>query len=151
MTVSPERKALEAEVGRLWRLGLTTSEIGAKLDITKNAVVGMAHRLNLPKRPSPIRRRLPQEGLASSSTPKPRAARPKRTVVPAAVKKRATTTRGEGCRWIEGEPAGRNTVYCNQPRVVGRAWCPEHYARVYRVVVKSDALDHTIPATPPSF
>lgn len=151
MTVSPERKALEAEVGRLWRLGLTTREIGAKLDITKNAVVGMAHRLNLPKRPSPIRRRSAANGAPPPKVPAARQSRSKRAARLAAAKALATTTRGEGCRWIEGEPAGRNTVYCNQPRVVGRAWCPEHYARVYRVVVKSDALDHTIPATPPSF
>ena len=40
----------------LWSEGLSTSEIGRKLGVTKNAVVGKAHRLGLPPRPSPIKR-----------------------------------------------------------------------------------------------
>ncbi|GAB6855470.1 GcrA family cell cycle regulator [Asaia astilbis] len=39
----------------LWQEGLSTAEIGRQLSITKNAVVGKAHRLGLPPRPSPIR------------------------------------------------------------------------------------------------
>lgn len=39
----------------LWQEGLSTAEIGRQLNITKNAVVGKAHRLGLPPRPSPIR------------------------------------------------------------------------------------------------
>ena len=40
----------------LWVEGHSTAEIGRRLLISKNAVVGKAHRLNLPARPSPIRR-----------------------------------------------------------------------------------------------
>jgi len=40
----------------LWQQGLSTAEIGRQLSITKNAVVGKAHRLSLPPRPSPIRK-----------------------------------------------------------------------------------------------
>ncbi|CAI9121679.1 GcrA family cell cycle regulator [Brytella acorum] len=40
----------------LWQQGLSTAEIGRQLNITKNAVVGKAHRLGLPARPSPIRK-----------------------------------------------------------------------------------------------
>jgi GcrA cell cycle regulator len=40
----------------LWAEGLSTAEIGRRMNISKNAVVGKAHRLNLPARPSPIRR-----------------------------------------------------------------------------------------------
>ncbi|MFZ8469382.1 GcrA family cell cycle regulator, partial [Staphylococcus aureus] len=40
----------------LWSDGLSTAEIGRQLGISKNAVVGKAHRLNLASRPSPIRR-----------------------------------------------------------------------------------------------
>lgn len=40
----------------LWDEGLSTAEIGRRLGVTKNAVVGKAHRLDLPARPSPIRR-----------------------------------------------------------------------------------------------
>lgn len=40
----------------LWDEGLSTAEIGRRMGISKNAVVGKAHRLQLPARPSPIRR-----------------------------------------------------------------------------------------------
>src|SRR5580765_4374685 len=40
----------------LWDEGHSTAEIGRRLGVTKNAVVGKAHRLDLPARPSPIRR-----------------------------------------------------------------------------------------------
>jgi len=40
----------------LWQDGLSTAEIGRRLSVTKNAVVGKAHRLVLPPRPSPIRK-----------------------------------------------------------------------------------------------
>ena len=41
----------------LWNEGLTTSAMGVRLGVTKNAVVGKIHRLGLPKRGSPIRQK----------------------------------------------------------------------------------------------
>jgi GcrA cell cycle regulator len=40
----------------LWMQGLSTAEIGRRLGVSKNAIVGKAHRLELDARPSPIRR-----------------------------------------------------------------------------------------------
>ena len=40
----------------LWTDGHSTAEIGRRLGVTKNAIVGKAHRLVLSARPSPIRR-----------------------------------------------------------------------------------------------
>ncbi|MBB2200450.1 GcrA family cell cycle regulator [Gluconacetobacter tumulisoli] len=45
-----------ARLRELWQQGLSTAEIGRQLAVTKNAVVGKAHRLGLQARPSPIRR-----------------------------------------------------------------------------------------------
>jgi GcrA cell cycle regulator len=47
----------------LWAEGRSTSESGRKMGIGKNAVIGKAHRLGLPPRPSPI--------LRSKTAPKP--------------------------------------------------------------------------------
>jgi GcrA cell cycle regulator len=58
----------------LWGEGHSTAEIGRRLNVTKNAIVGKAHRLNLPPRPSPIRR----DGSSGS----PRPAAPRRIVGP---------------------------------------------------------------------
>lgn len=57
----------------LWAEGHSTAEIGRRMGISKNAVVGKAHRLNLPARPSPIRR---EPGA-------PRPAQPRRIAAPA--------------------------------------------------------------------
>jgi GcrA cell cycle regulator len=51
----------------LWSEGHSTAEIGRRLGVSKNAVVGKAHRLDLPARPSPIRR----EGERPTSRPGP--------------------------------------------------------------------------------
>ena len=67
-------QAVIAELRRLWAEGLSTAQIGRRLGVSKNAVVGKAHRLNLPARPSPIRR----AGAASA----PRPAVPRRIVGP---------------------------------------------------------------------
>ena len=40
---------------QLWADGYSTVGIGRHLGVSKNAVVGKAHRLDLPGRPSPIR------------------------------------------------------------------------------------------------
>ena len=59
-----------ALLSAFWDAGITTAEIGRRMGITKNAVVGKAHRLRLPPRPSPIR------GGGNGSTPNPPAPAP---------------------------------------------------------------------------
>lgn len=54
----------------LWDEGHSTAEIGRRMAVSKNAVVGKAHRLNLPARPSPIRR--DASGSAAPRPPAPR-------------------------------------------------------------------------------
>ncbi len=47
---------LIARLRELWSEGRSTADIGRHLGVSKNAVVGKAHRLDLSARPSPIRR-----------------------------------------------------------------------------------------------
>lgn len=54
---------------QLWAEGHGASEIGRRMGISKNAVVGKAHRLDLPARPSPIRR-------GFDTPPRPRGGQP---------------------------------------------------------------------------
>jgi GcrA cell cycle regulator len=44
------------QLRELWSQGHSTAEIGRRLGVSKNAIVGKAHRLDLDARPSPIRR-----------------------------------------------------------------------------------------------
>ena len=41
----------------MWKQGLTTGEIGKRLGVSKNSIVGKVHRLQLDARPSPIRKK----------------------------------------------------------------------------------------------
>jgi GcrA cell cycle regulator len=50
----------------LWAQGLSTAEIGRRLSVSKNAIVGKAHRLDLDARPSPIRREPAKPGAERS-------------------------------------------------------------------------------------
>lgn len=59
----------------LWAQGLSTAEIGRRLSVSKNAIVGKAHRLDLDARPSPIRRDGPKPVPERAPT-YPRAAGP---------------------------------------------------------------------------
>lgn len=61
----------------LWAEGHSTAEIGRRMGISKNAVVGKAHRLNLPARPSPIRREAtPRPAMPRAAAPRPVASAP---------------------------------------------------------------------------
>ena len=42
------------QLTKLWGQGLSITQIGLKLGVTRNAVVGKVHRMGLPKRQSPI-------------------------------------------------------------------------------------------------
>ncbi|WP_130731420.1 GcrA family cell cycle regulator [Komagataeibacter xylinus] len=79
-----------ARLRDLWQQGLSTAEIGRQLSVTKNAVVGKAHRLGLKPRPSPIRRAAkatPPADAATQAAPvaPPAAVAPKKEAAPAPV------------------------------------------------------------------
>ena len=98
----------------LWAEGLTTGEIGKQLGVSKNAVVGKAHRLGLKGRPSPIKR---QE----------KAAAPKKE------KKVFTLTdlTAQTCRWPIGDPKHDDFHFCGAPVVPGKPYCLEHCMAAY--------------------
>ena len=121
-TWTPERIA---EVTRLWSEGLTTAEIGKMVGVTKNAVVGKAHRLGLPPRPSPIRRK-GGGGGAGATMP--------RTVAKAPVKPMrqiALSTSGACCKWPFGHPGEADFHFCGSLALVNKPYCPEHYHMAY--------------------
>lgn len=130
-----------AKLRALWAEGLSTAEIGRRLSISKNAVVGKAHRLNLPPRPSPIRR---QEGEDAS----PRQIAPKRAQGPtlpplsasigtpapslrAIMPAQKFTQRATPCCWPIGEPGKPSFHFCNASAVTGKPYCEEHAAIAY--------------------
>ena len=96
----------------LWSDGLSTAEIGRRLGITKNAVVGKAHRLSLSPRPSPVK--------ASSI--------PRLKLKPAA---RVVEMSGPSCSWPSGHPGEKGFHFCGARAMSGKPYCAEHAAVAY--------------------
>ncbi len=54
------------DLRKMWAEGLTTGEIGKRLGVSKNSIVGKVHRLGLSGRPSPIKKK---EDKPANTTP----------------------------------------------------------------------------------
>jgi GcrA cell cycle regulator len=118
-TWTPERIA---EITRLWDEGLTTAEIGKMVGVSKNAVVGKAHRLGLPARPSPIRR-------SNGNTAK--VARPVAKAPVKPMRQIVLSTSGACCKWPFGHPGEADFHFCGSLALVNKPYCPEHYHMAY--------------------
>lgn len=93
------------ELKKLWSDGRTASQIADFLgDVTRNAVIGKAHRLGLSSRPSPIKR--------------------KTFVLP--------STHDRMCQWPIGNPGESGFRFCDQTADPGRPYCPNHCNMAYR-------------------
>ena len=68
------------ELKKLWAEGVTTGEIGRRLNISKNSIVGKVHRLGLSGRPSPIKKKSDSEKTEKSAKPAKPAKEKKQTV-----------------------------------------------------------------------
>ncbi|MDE2515173.1 MAG: GcrA cell cycle regulator [Rhodospirillales bacterium] len=144
----------------LWDEGHSTAEIGRRLGVSKNAVVGKAHRLDLPARPSPIRREgapgvaprrvaprrpagptLPPLSSASAAlpamaAPRPAVAAPQRAPAPAPAPRIQVVAprpyaREIACCWPIGEPGTPSFRFCDAGAVPGKPYCAEHAAIAY--------------------
>lgn len=107
------------QLKELWSEGLTTGEIGKRLGVSKNAVVGKAHRLGLKGRPSPIKRA--KNSRQSSPAPKE-----KDKKIRSVVDLSANT-----CRWPIGDPREPGFHFCGAPTLPGKPYCAEHAAIAY--------------------
>jgi GcrA cell cycle regulator len=137
------------ELTRLWGEGLTTSEIGKRLGISKNAVVGKAHRLHLSARPSPIKRTGPRPAVFRTAAklpgaPRPQRARPAMPGAAPAPRPAPQPQRWTGelsnnaCKWPTGHPGDADFKFCTERALVGKPYCAEHCAQAF-VKVKPKA------------
>lgn len=97
---------------KLWAEGLTTGEIGKELGVSKNAVVGKAHRLGLKGRPSPIKR--------------PKKEKEKDTKIRSVI-----DLQSNSCRWPIGDPRHSNFHFCGKTAIPGKPYCLEHAQLAY--------------------
>ncbi len=129
MSWTDERVAL---LKQLWGEGKTAAEIAETLGgVTRNAVIGKAHRLKLSNRVSPIQQ---------NDNQKPAPAPEKKPVV---VEKVAAKPAGGGvkmadlkdkmCRWPIGDPKDPDFRFCGDSSIPGMPYCQEHARMAYQV------------------
>ena len=97
-------------LSQMWRTGFTARQIAQKIGngVTRNAVIGKAHRLGLSQRPQP-----------AQNVPRP-----------------MPVTLGllKQCEWPFGDPREPDFHFCQKPVKPGRPYCEEHCQIAYRTV-----------------
>ena len=79
------------QLKKMWQEGLTTGEIGKRLNVSKNSIVGKVHRLGLSGRPSPIKKKEDNEPQKATVEKKQeKVAEKKPTSAPASTKTATT-------------------------------------------------------------
>lgn len=152
MSWTDERVSL---LTQLWGNGKSASEIAEIIgNVTRNAVIGKAHRLGLSGRPSPIKKVAPSQTAAVSvqgrpavkrrdiKPAKPEVAVPKSARVVALPKPRIDDAPVGGatildltermCRWPIGDPRDASFRFCGRTRDTGMPYCTEHAAKAYQ-------------------
>jgi GcrA cell cycle regulator len=141
----------------LWAEGHSTAEIGRRIGVSKNAIIGKAHRLDLPARPSPVRRGGHQAVTAPKRTPRlkrvqtlpslaaafvPAPVTPPNTtphddtghedaVAPAPARRTASRRDGSQCCWPIGEPGQPGFRFCDALLTTRAPYCGEHARKAY--------------------
>lgn len=165
MSWTDERIAL---LKKMWKEGKSAADIAKTLGkgVTRNAVIGKAHRMGLSGRPSPIKNTPPKKEAA------PKAAKPAATplrdakkAAPAAkaaakpnlalVKEAEELKKiekeqiplGGGvalidltermCKWPIGDPKEPDFTFCGRGIRVGTPYCPDHAAMAYQTSSRS--------------
>jgi hypothetical protein len=139
---------------RLWAAGWTAGKIAETMPgRSRNAIIGIVHRMKLAKRPNPVRttERTAEQKWVVALGKAPRRERVKKLALQAQPKPPATVvqfppkpkppvrgvaryTGGDGCQWLEGE---RPTwTKCGCARFIGSSWCESHYHRVFQQQAK---------------
>ncbi len=135
MSWTDERVAL---LKKLWCEGRTAAEIAKELGgVTRNAVIGKAHRLKLSNRISPIQQdnqKIILTPLPLREKPLPVLARPANTDVPFKNSKgvKMSDLKDRMCRWPSGDPRESNFSFCGCQSVPGLPYCPDHAKAAYQ-------------------
>jgi len=134
MSWTDDRVAL---LKNLWTEGKTAAEIAKALGgVTRNAVIGKAHRLKLSNRVSPIQQ-----------NKKP--AQPKKKAEPVVSAKKILAEDAQrdtvplvdigarDCRWPIGDPQDENFGFCGCPALPGLPYCMEHAQVAYQAATRN--------------
>ena len=110
----------------LWKVGYTATEIGEKLNYSKNAVIGRAHRLNLAARRSGSGAGEPRTTYVRSTRAQQiEALLNDKNFEPENPTQLEDLT-DHHCRWPEGEPGKKDFYFCGRTPVKGFSYCRLH-------------------------
>ena len=111
------------ELKKLWAEGWSISQIGEALGVSRNAIAGKAHRMGLPKRPSPI---------SKSKTEKAKPLNDKAEQdLPLRLELRQLEWSRSKCCWPTGDPKKNGFVFCGDTVVPGKPYCLPHCREAY--------------------
>jgi GcrA cell cycle regulator len=129
---------------KLWGEGKTAAEIAKELGgVTRNAVIGKAHRLKLSNRVSPIQqnKKTIVKQPAEDKKPAPRRREPVE-IAPAANSDRISLSelKDKMCRWPIGDPRDDDFHFCGGNAVAGLPYCEDHCRAAYQAASRSRIL-----------
>lgn len=123
------------QLAKLWNEGLTTGEIGRIIGMSKNAVVGKAHRLGLEGRPSPIKRdvnpKTKKKTKALDTDTSKKSDAPKTKLKTKEDLIGLTDLTMHSCRWPIGDPKDKDFHFCGKEAIAGKPYCGEHVMVAY--------------------
>jgi GcrA cell cycle regulator len=125
----------EAELRRLYGLGLSADAIAAELGITRNAAIGKIDRLGLSKGARRVRStRFVNHGNRFDVTDAvpPLPAMPGGSNIPIAQRRTLPELNNSMCRWPFGEPSSPDFFFCGADAIPNYPYCGVHCRLAYR-------------------
>lgn len=138
MSWTDDRVAL---LTKLWTEGKTAAEIAGELGgVTRNAVIGKAHRLKLSNRVSPI-----QQNKKAAPAPKKKAEQKTKPAVAAVHDSNRETVNlidlgARQCRWPIGDPQEASFGFCGCQSLPSLPYCLEHSKVAYQAATRNRIL-----------
>ena len=133
-----------ATLKKLWGEGKTAAEIAKELGgVTRNAVIGKAHRLKLSNRVSPIQQNkkpAPKVQPAQPVEKKAQKVEPVQTQDNDRPRVALIDLKAGQCRWACGDPREEDFGFCGAKALPGLPYCAEHAKVAYQAATRNRIL-----------
>lgn len=140
MSWTDERVSL---LKKLWGEGKTAAEIAKELGgVTRNAVIGKAHRLKLSNRVSPIQQNS-KKPMAAKQAPAVSAEKKIQKIIEQDNHRKGIEMldlNPRMCRWPLGDPREKNFSFCGAGNIEGLPYCADHAKVAYQAATRNRIL-----------